>query len=197
MTTANSVFKMAMDIADEVDTAGTYTSADYAEYKARTPGILTLLEAELLKEGEIFNTYTLTDTSAPFSTASADDVWLEISMPTDFKSLDRVITKDSSDNYVNVDYKWQNPNTLIFPAQFEGTLTVNYHAVPTVITALTDTLHVDDITARTLLPYALAAELFKMESEEIFNYCNARYQQLKKGTVKKAEFVDTVDYYGW
>jgi len=196
-TTANDVFKHDMAIADEIPDTGLFTSSDLDSYEVRTPYILTMLEAELLRDGEIFNTYTLTDTDAPFSTAAAGDVWLTIPMPSDFKSLDQIITTDEDGNYVDVDYKWQNKNNLIFPAQFEGTLTVSYHAIPTVISALTDTLHVDDITARTLLPYALAAELFKTENQDIFNYCNMRYQELKKGNRKVAQFADTVDYYRW
>ena len=196
-TTAEQALQIALSIADEIPDTGLFTSSDLDSYEVRTPYILTMLEAELLRDGEIFNTYTLTDTDAPFSTAAAGDVWLTIPMPSDFKSLDQIITTDEDGNYVDVDYKWQNKNNLIFPAQFEGTLTVSYHAIPTVISALTDTLHVDDITARTLLPYALAAELFKTENQDIFNYCNMRYQELKKGNRKVAQFADTVDYYRW
>jgi len=194
-TTANTCLQIALSLADEIPDTGLFTSSDLDSYKVRAPYILTLLEAELLKEGEIFNAYTLTDTDAPFSTATVDDVWIRITMPADFKSVNEVTTIDADGNYVNVSYKWESKNILVFPAQFEGTLTVSYHAIPAVITALTDALHVDDITARTLLPYALAAELFKMENQDIYNYCSQRYQQLKKATVKKAVMAEIVDYY--
>ena len=196
-TTANTVFQLAMALADEVPDSGLFTSSDLTSYKVRTPYLLTILEAELLREGELFNTYTITDDDAPFSTAADDDVWVTIDMPADFKSLDEVRTIDKSGNYVAVSWKWENKNKLIFPAQFEGTLTVSYHAYPAVIAALTDTMHVDDVTARTILPYGLAAELFKTEDETIAQYCAAKYSELKRGAKKMAQFIDTDDYYGW
>lgn len=196
-TTAEQVFQIAMALADEVPDSGSFTSSDLTSYKVRTPYILTMLEAELLREGEIFNTYTITDADAPFSTAAAGDVWVTIPMPADFKSLDEIRAVDTGGNYIGVDWKWENKNTLVFPAAFEGTLTVSYLAYPTVITALTDMLHVDDVTARSILPYGLAAELFKMENQDIYQYCDRRYQEFKRGTKKMARFVDTIDYYGW
>jgi hypothetical protein len=93
------------------------------------------------------------------------------------------------------------PEQVIFPPQFEGTLTVTYHAYPAMITALTDTLHVDDVTARTILPYGLLAELMKDEGSGVGNsiatYALTRYQELKKGAKKIAQFIETDDYYGW
>lgn len=195
-TTAETVFKIAMGISDEIPDTGLFTSSDLESYKVRTPYILTLLEAELLKEGEVFNTYTITDDDPPFSTASEDDIWVTITMPTDFKSLAELSCINPEGRYVNVEHRWRDKNSLIFPAQFKGTLTVVYHAVPTVIASLSDTLHVDDITARTLLPYALAAELFKMENEDIYQYASQRYQQLKAQTVKQVKFDSVIDYYG-
>ena len=122
-------------------------------------------------------------------------------MPADFKSLDEIRTLDTDGNYIDVLWKWENKNKLIFPAQFEGTLTVSYHAYPAVITALTDTLHVDDVTARTILPYGLAAELLKDEGSDVGNriaeYALARYRDLKQGAKKMAQFVDTIDCYRW
>jgi hypothetical protein len=193
-TTAETVFKIAMGISDEIPDTGLFTSSDLESYKVRTPYILTMLEAELLKEGEIFNTYTLTDAAAPFTTAT--DAWVTIPMPDDFKSLVELNTLNKEGHYFNVEYRWQDKNSLIFPAQFKGTLNIVYHAVPTVIASLADTLHVDDITARTLLPYALAAELFKMENEDIYQYASQRYQQLKAQTVKQVKFDSVIDYYG-
>ena len=200
-TTAEQVFQFAMAIANEIPNTGLFTSASLTRYKVRTPYILTMLEAELLREGELFNTYTITDDDAPFSTAADDDVWITIAMPADFKSLDEIRTIDTSGNYVSVPWRWENKNNLIFPAQFEGTLTVSYHAYPSVITALTDTLHVDDVTARTILPYGLVAELYKDEGSDVGNnissYALARYRELKQGAKKVAQFIDTEDCYGW
>lgn len=65
------------------------------------------------------------------------------------------------------------------------------------IETLDDVLHVDDLTAKTMLPYGLTAELFKMENDDVFNYCNLRYQALKAKGVKMAAFEDITDCYGW
>jgi hypothetical protein len=90
-TTANIVFQLAMALANEIPNSGLFTASSLTSYKVRTPYILTVLEAELLREGEIFNTYTVTDADAPFSTAAADDVWLTIPCLPTSKALTRLL----------------------------------------------------------------------------------------------------------
>ena len=194
-TTAQQVFEIAMAISDEVPDNGTFITSDLTSYKVRTPYILTMLEAELLREGEVFNTYSVM--CAPYTTAFEDEKYARITMPADFKSVAQIIMTDTQGNRFNAPYEWEARNILLIPAAFEGTLTIVYHAVPTVVSALTDTLHVDDITARTLLPYALTAELFKMENQSVYNYAIARYQKLKLASMPMAKFAGTNDCYRW
>lgn len=58
MTTAQQVFEMTMAIADQLDeSTGQINPTDTDGYKFRVPGILTTLQAELLKPGDIFSTF--------------------------------------------------------------------------------------------------------------------------------------------
>jgi hypothetical protein len=57
-TTAQQVFVTAMAIADEMtDTINVVNASDTASYLARTPGILTVLQAELVKQGDLYSTF--------------------------------------------------------------------------------------------------------------------------------------------
>ena len=80
---------------------------------------------------------------------------------------------------------------------YAGKKRIIYKPVPTRITALTDTLTVDDITARTLLPYGLGVELFKEENADIYNHFLGRYRELKAMAMRKSTSneQDVVDVY--
>jgi hypothetical protein len=194
-TTVQTVFNLTMAIADELDNSGLVSLNDTAEYRYRTPSILSMLEAELLKQGDVFKTYTVTTSEAPFSTAADGATFVRVTMPTDFYSLEQVSIEDSGGNYYNPTYQWEGSNTLLIGNGFTGSLIIVYRPVPTLLTAMTDNLTIDDITARTLLPYALGAELFKDENETMYNHCMSEYQRLKKEVIKKAVFTETVDCY--
>ena len=118
-TTAQEVFAITMALADEVSDNGTLNPTDVITYQVRTPGILTLLEAELT-------------------------------------SID---------------------------------------VVPTAVTSLSNTLTVDDKTAKTLLPYALGMELFKEENVDIFNHFRNRYDALMAKRINVSTESNMTDYY--
>lgn len=59
--TAQEVMELAFDLIEERLDAGTISASDTISYKVRTPGILTMLQAELIKEGDIFSTYELSN----------------------------------------------------------------------------------------------------------------------------------------
>lgn len=84
---------------------------------------------------------------------------------------------------------------------FSDTYAVTKAGKRPVVTALTsfdDEIDLDDYICRTVLPYGLAAELFKSEDPDQAGYCLQRYQELKaelrKGVPSVAEPI--VDVYG-
>jgi len=291
MTTANDVFIQSMALADEMtETINVVNSSDTASYSARTPGILTLLQSELIKIGDYYKSFefsnkpinplsgkftgfdyvsyegteiikesegmayaysfevdgeatvyiedydgswnTLATISAtdpttrqftvykgvvtPTSGATKSRIrfagtyeytftnyalfgipiklarlpsyapWMKVTMPDDFKSLDQVINEFPVMQYGKDKlYKWENAKDLYVDYFYEGVIRINYRPVPAVITSLSDTILLDDVTARTMLPYGLAAELFKEENKDVSTFCRQRYIELKATTAVK------------
>lgn len=283
--TAQEVFMISMSLADELqDTPNIQVDATSTNsYRVRTPGILTALQAELIKTGSIFNSFEISnkplqnmlgfnagreylefvgqdiikeaqgsvkayyfevdgeatvfiedfttqwnvlaqiDVSSTVSAFTsfkgivaptegatrsrlrfsgnyrylitnyalfdvplqADRVpdyrpWVPKVMPIDFKELDQVIEEKVEGQYSRATaYKWEGRNKLFIDYSFEGKIRIVYRPVPNVVSAMTDELQVDDVTARTLLPYGLAAELFKEENPDIYNHFIKRYHELK------------------
>lgn len=64
-TTALQVLEWCLAAADELDdTTGSLNASDTDGYKYRTPGILTILEAELIKSGDLFSTHEIANKPA-------------------------------------------------------------------------------------------------------------------------------------
>lgn len=283
IVTADDVFKICMAFADEIDDSGQINPTNTASYKVRTPGILTSLQAELIKAGGIYSTFeisnkpaknmlgllagsdyleftgadlikeangsvkayyfevdapstvyiedyangvwnvlaTITDTTAtnftphkgvvtptpgatksrlrfsgtyryvitnyamfdtPFQADRVPDFrpWIPKTMPPDFKSLDQIVEEYPQRQYSkSISYKWEGRNKLFINYYFEGNVRIVYRPIPDAIMNMTDALQVDDVTARTLMPYGLGMELFKEENEDIYNHFRKRYVELK------------------
>lgn len=59
--TAQQIFDLSMDLIEERLDSSSISASDTISYKVRTPGILTMLQAELIKEGDIFSTYEISN----------------------------------------------------------------------------------------------------------------------------------------
>jgi hypothetical protein len=55
--TANEVFMITLSLSGDLDENGQPEEVD--DYKVRTPGILTALQAEHIKTGDLFNTFEI------------------------------------------------------------------------------------------------------------------------------------------
>ncbi len=194
-TTADTVFRQAMAIADEVLTTNVFTASDFDEYKVRVPYILTMLENEFLDVGVNPTTYALGETDSPFSTATGSETYLRVSMPSDFIKLTEVTYEDEYGNFTQMLTPTEGYVTVLLPPITTGQYNISYLAAPSVISALTDTLHVNDRIARSILPYGLAAELFKEENPDVFQFASVRYAQLKKEYKKPCTVTQTIDCY--
>jgi hypothetical protein len=128
----------------------------------------------------IFTNYALF--SAPF--ASADDCpvyrpWVKKTMPSDFKSVEQIVEEYPQRQYIkSAAYKWEGRGDLYINYAYEGNIRIVYRPVPAAITALTDTMQLDDVTCRSLLPWGLAMELYKSD-ETKFKYFQSRYKEMK------------------
>lgn len=304
-TTAEQVFITSMALADEMtDTINVVNASDTASYRARTPGILTVLQAELVKQGDLFSTFeyshkplqplggagsgwdyrtyggaevTVEDQGAAYAytididgeatvyvedttdgttwntlatisatdptsrsfttysgtltpTASATKTrfrfagtyeytftnyalfgqrvkaarlpayapWVKVTLPADLKSVDQVINEYGQQYNQDGFYKWENQRDMYVSYDYEGVIRVNYRPIPAVVSAMTDTLQLDDIACRTLLPYGLCADLFKEENPQIAQFCLTKYKELKAVSTKAkpANVQVMVDIYG-
>lgn len=288
-TTAQEVFDIAMDLIDERLDDGTISASDTLSYNVKTPGILTLLQSELIKQGDIFSTHQISNkpvtnilgyrsnfdvvafegdeityecpevakayyfeldkdatvyiedyttvwnvlatiTAAPTASgftaysgiviptsgatksrirlggsyyyrivnralfgvplAAVGDIpvyrpWVLKQMPSDFKSVNEIVNEENDSYSRSAGYKWEGRRDLYMDYYFDGNIRIIYRPIPTILTALTDSMQVDDITARTVIPYGLAAHLMISENPAVASYFNGRFEELKKDSDKK------------
>lgn len=301
-TTVQEVFEITMDIMDERLDSGVIDASDTALYKVKTPGILNILQAELLKQGEIYSTYSIsnkpienklgfksefdivnfegteqiytaispvkayyfevddtatvyiedytsswntlatinatsisgftaykglvTPTSGatisrirfagtyyyrhinralfnvPFSSVSKIPdyrPWVKKTLPSDFKSVDEIINEYYERNYTkDANYKWEGRNQLYIDYYYDGNIRIMYKPIPIKLTATTDNVQVDDVTARTILPYGLAAHLLLSENTQSASFFQQRYEELKTlaGRQQASSAEQITDIYG-
>lgn len=135
--------------------------------------------------------------------------WVKKTMPTDFKSVDQIVSEyvDYSNNVIgqytkDASYKWEGRNNLYIDYYFDGNIRITYQPVPSLLTFsgtgdssadLNQTLLVDDITARTILPYGLAAHLLLTENSASAAFFNQRFEELKfAGTRQQAASAEQI-----
>jgi hypothetical protein len=105
--------------------------------------------------------------------------WYKVEMPTDFKSVDSIVEEYPDMQYNKSSaYKWEGFKDLYVNYYYEGNIRIKYRPVPSVITALTDTMQLDDVTCRSVLPWGLSMELYKTD-EVKFKYFQSRYREMK------------------
>jgi hypothetical protein len=135
--------------------------------------------------------------------------WVEKTMPSDFKSVDQIVSEyvdlanNTNGQYAkDANYKWEGRNKLYISYYFDGNIRIIYHPIPTLLTFsgtgnsntdLNQTLTLDDITARTILPYGLAAHLLLTENSASASFFNQRYEELKfEGTRQQAASAEQI-----
>lgn len=288
-TTVQEVFNISMDLMSKRLESGILSEDEIKRYSVKTPSIITLLQSELIQNGDLYSTFeisnkplknmlgdgsnfniteyedeeliyeasgsvkayyfevdapctvyiedydgswntleTITDTTATSFTAYKGVVtptsgatksrlrftgsyyfrtinramfdvslqdstrvpeyrpWFKKSMPSDFKSVDEIIKETPTRQYNNfTNFKWEGRRDLYINYFFEGNIRIIYHPIPIAISALTDTLQVDDVTARTILPYGLSAHLLLVENPDSASFFQQRFEELKFNTTRK------------
>jgi hypothetical protein len=139
--------------------------------------------------------------SAPFATD--DDVpayrpWVEKQMPSDFKSIDQITEEYPQMQYTkSPNFKWEGKNKLFIDYYYEGSIRIVYRPIPAAITSMTDVLQIDDVTARSVLPWGLAMELYK-DDDTKFAYFERRYNEMKALSITRqpASEQQAINVYG-
>jgi len=123
---------------------------------------------------------------SPYKFATAAKVpdfrpWVKVTMPTDFKNRTQIISEYPSWQYQegSSSIKWEGSNEMYVMFSYEGLIRIKYVPVPTKITALTQTLEIDDIAATSGAYYL--AEHFAMadQNDSLAARCKEKFRELK------------------
>jgi len=128
-----------------------------------------------------------------FETVPDYQAWVEYTLPTDFKSLDKVIEEYPVRQYGNsATYKFEAPNRIYYDYFFNGTIRILYNPIPTKITAKTDVLEIDDIVAKALAFY-VASWISPYENQSMTNPLFQKYDELRqKFTMKEPSSEESI-----
>lgn len=119
--------------------------------------------------------------NSPFSASRIPDYrpWIKLTMPSDFRAVDEVISEYPERQYSeDANYKWEGFKDLYVNYYYNGTIRVIYKPTPVTITALTDVLEIDDITAQALAYYA-AAKLAPFNNKDLTSFYQQEFERLK------------------
>lgn len=140
----------------------------------------------------------------PYKYQTADKVpdflpWYKITMPDDFKSKSQVIDEYPSWQYEDAtQHKWEGKNELYVLFSYEGVIRIKYIPVPAKITALTQTLEVDDVTATSGAYYLAEHFALADQNTDLATICSQKFAQLKMDSMIKQPLApsEIKDIYG-
>lgn len=128
--------------------------------------------------------------------------WVKVALPTDVKRIDQVIIEYPEQKYARDSvYKieWSGTRQYLYiQYYFKGKIRVQYKPVPTTITATTDTLEIDDITAQ-LISFYLAENFAAAEQNDyLAGLFKNKYNELKNESFFKQPIgnAEIIDVYG-
>lgn len=139
----------------------------------------------------------------PYKYVSASKVpdfkpWYKIDMPADFKSRTQVINEYPEWQYEeDARHKWEGKD-LYVQFGYEGIIRINYIPVPAKITALTQTIEVDDITAQSGAYYLAQHYALADQNDALADMCKKKFAELKAESMvsKPVSSSQIADCYG-
>jgi len=188
--TAQQVYDITMSLIDERLDTGLVDTTSTAIFLKNAPYILTSLQDELIQDSDYYKTHTITKSA---ETDNEGD-YQEYDMPSDFQVESQIIDIKTDGLYqATTDFKWEGKGKLLIPDAYIGVVKVIYSPIPDAITALTDTMVLNDITCRTTLANGLASRLLTNENKVLANYFNDLYMELKnKPKRNKLSSIETI-----
>jgi len=124
--------------------------------------------------------------------------WVKYDLPSDFNAIDMIVEEYNVRQYAQTEnYKIENYRDFYFNYYFNGSIRITYKPIPITITALTDTIQIDDVLAQNMV-YDITAKLGFYENPDLVNWSEERRIESKADSsvddAPSAEVV--VDYYG-
>lgn len=193
METVNDLYEKSLALYDEISKNGTVNASKTADYKARTPFLSDILQKELWETADYTKIHEI-------EYDKLDDL-LKVTLPTDFKSIKKIVLNDEQNDYVIYNgYKLEkdgNSNYLYVKANESCTFRVQYKPYPITITSINDNIQIDGITSLGIV-YGLC-RYFAMSEQNDFveRICNIKFNEIKSNKVKiPAEITEIIDVYG-
>ena len=181
------------------------TTDGFLAYKGRLTPTTGATKSRIRLTGQYYyRTVNRALFAVPFEYGKNPDYapWVKIALPTDAKFIDKVKLEYFEKNYSNDEaYKIERDGVrqyLYVSNEFEGKIRVQYRPLTTTITALTNTLQVDD-TAANVMAYRLAsAFMLSEQNTTASDRLLKEYNQLKGELLFKQPIGNEpiIDYYG-
>lgn len=193
--TIEQLFTRACSLVDSLKTDGTVDSSTTSDYRART---LTLVDMALKKLNVTADFYKIYEFSI---TDEDNDTWTKITLPSDVKSVTKVVIQTDDSYYIASDYQIEYEDTqqyMYIPFNIDGTVRVQYKANATVPTSFSDIIDIDDTNAIAIC-YDLAANFVATEQNEyLTSYFKSEFNEIKAEARRKQPQgeVSINSYYG-
>lgn len=179
--TGVEIFNQAISVLDELSDSGAIVESQVAEYKNRAPYLVDMWQKEMAKLGSLYNIeeYENSDEDSLYK-------WLKFDLPSSMKAIKDIIFIDGDSQIHTIEWKKFGNNDIYFYFTKTGTVRMLFVPIPVKITALSQSLEVDDITAISGAYYL--AEHFAMAdmNDELARRCRNKFNELKADAAEKA-----------
>lgn len=196
MATARDVYNRAIALLDEISPdTGSVDVTTTAEFEARSPFLIDMLQKEIARIGRYRKTSDVTITADP--TADPTDDYVEVTMPADLDFIEKVVVLDPPNNYFRKAFMVEG-NAVYVHTMFDGVLRITYSPVLTEIDSLDDTLQVDAVS-QAAMAWGLAKMLSAPEGNDFLTAFFSNEYEKQKSLVaqrKPVSFERVYDVYG-
>jgi hypothetical protein len=189
--TGKKIFDMSISVIDELSESGSVNADDVKEYSNRAPGLLNLWQSDVAYLLEAVTEYENTNEEARYK-------WTKATLPSDYREIKEITFFDEDSLFRTIDYKIIGNEDIYLYYTKKGKAILTYIPFPTEITALTQTIQADDVTALSGA-YFLAEHFANADqNDELARLCNIKYNILKAQALrpKPLSSVETIDCYG-
>jgi hypothetical protein len=189
MYTVKEVFNQAIAILDEMSDTGTIVDSQIKEYKYRAPYLLDLWQHEIGDSLQSIEEYKNED-------ADDNNKWILCSLPIDLKRIREIMFVDSDSNISSIPYKKFGVEDIYLYFPDLGTARMLYVPIPVKITALTQTLAVNDSIATSGAYYLAEQFALADQNAELAQRCREKFNKLQKQIPQPFNAAGIIDVYG-
>ncbi len=164
------------------------TVTNFTAYSGSVTATANATKSRIRFSGDYYYNYTnFALYSQNFYSVPEYTPWIKKEMPDDFKAVDSIVKEYEYQKYINDGiFKWENRKDLYISRRYKGKVRIKYIPTLTTITALSDTLELDDTTCLQVLPYGLAALLLIHENDTVADFMQQKFDELKFQASRKA-----------